>query len=112
MQIFIVTHSSTYDCRAEAAGEYFIHKGNTVQYIFSDFDHLRRARRGISGTAGKTDSGSAVYLPMRPYRKNLSARRLLSIRRFALVPDPGKFLCPGCVCAKETIRCEDCSGFD
>ena len=83
MQIFIVTHSSTYDCRAEAAGEYFIHKGNTVQYIFSDFDHLRRARRGISGTAGKTDSGSAVYLPMRPYRKNLSARRLLSIRRFA-----------------------------
>ena len=83
MQIFIVTHSSTYDCRAEAAGEYFIHKGNTVQYIFSDFDHLRRARRGISGTADKTDSGSAVYLPMRPYRKNLSARRLLSIRRFA-----------------------------
>ena len=83
MQIFIVTHSSTYDCRAEAAGEYFIKKGNTVQYIFSDFDHLRRARRGISGTVGKTDSGSAVYLPMRPYRKNLSARRLLSIRRFA-----------------------------
>ena len=90
MQIFIVTHSSTYDCRAEAAGEYFIHKGNTVKYIFSDFDHLRRARRGISGTAGKTDSGSAVYLPMRPYRKNLSARRLLSIRRFA--GDVNKYL--------------------
>lgn len=83
MQIFIVTHSSTYDCRAEAAGEYFIKKGNAVQYIFSDFDHLRRARRGISGTVGNTDSGSAVYLPMRPYQKNLSARRLLSIRRFA-----------------------------
>lgn len=83
MQIFIVTHSSTYDCRAEAAGEYFREKENQVQYIFSDFDHLRRTGRSASGTGKEADSGSVVYLPMRPYRKNLSARRLLSIRRFA-----------------------------
>lgn len=90
MQIFIVTHSSTYDCRAEAAGEYFREKENQVQYIFSDFDHLRRTGRSASGTGKEADSGSVVYLPMRPYRKNLSARRLLSIRRFA--GDVNKYL--------------------
>ena len=83
MQVFIVTHSSTYDSRAEAAGGWFCDQGDTVAYLFSDFDHLKRAKRPLSAAAKTDGRTEKYYLPMHPYQKNLSLGRISSIRKFA-----------------------------
>lgn len=83
MRIVVVTHSSTYESRAEAVGEFFEGKGFDVTWIFPDFDHLRKKTL-------KGDEEHHVYLHMMPYVSNLSVRRLLSIRNFSL--DVGKYL--------------------
>jgi len=77
MRAVVVTHSSTYESRAEAAGEFFQQKGCETTWICSDFDHLRKK-------TVKREKDHHVYLHMRPYASNLSVRRLLSIRDFSL----------------------------
>ena len=76
-KITVITHSSTYESRAEAAGEFFRSRGYEVTCIFSDFDHLRKKTR-------KREEPGHVYVHMTPYTVNLSPKRLFSIRRFAL----------------------------
>ncbi len=77
MRAVVVTHSSTYETRAEAAGDFFRNKGYEVTWIFSDFDHLRKKTL-------KREHPQHVYLHMNPYASNLSVRRILSIRDFSL----------------------------
>ncbi len=76
MKIVIITHSSTYEPRAEAVGSYFAEKGNEVIWICSDFDHHSLQ------TVSRREP-SHIFLHMVPYRKNLSIRRMASIRKFA-----------------------------
>jgi hypothetical protein len=76
MRVTVITHSSTYDGRAEAVGRFFQKRGDQVTWIFSDFDHLKKVTR-------KTEQPDHVYLHMIPYKKNLSAKRIFSIRKFA-----------------------------
>ena len=77
MRAFVITHSSTYETRAEAAGAWLKEQGCEVTWIFSDFDHreLKNVKRQ------KTDH---VFLHMVPYSGNLSPNRIRSIRKFAV----------------------------
>lgn len=77
MKAVVVTHSSTYESRAEAAGDFFSNKGYEVTWIFADFDHLRKKTL-------EREQPQHVYLHMKPYASNLSVRRILSIRDFSL----------------------------
>ena len=76
MRIAIVTHSSTYESRAEAVGNCFRKGGQRVTWIYSDYNHLTKQTR-------KRNAPDHVYLHMTPYTRNLSAKRLFSIRSFA-----------------------------
>lgn len=76
MRVAIVTHSSTFESRAEAVARFFEDRGDTVTRIFSDFDHHAKATVSRS-------LPDHVFLHLRPFRRNLSVRRMTSIRRFA-----------------------------
>ena len=76
MKIAIVTHSSTYENRAEAVGRFFENRGDEVTWFFSDFDHQKRMTL-------QREKRDHVYLHMAPYTRNLSLKRLSSIHRFA-----------------------------
>ena len=76
MKVYVITHSSTYEARAEAVGAWFAARGASVTWIFSDFDHHQ-----MKNVFRKREDH--VYLHMAPYRANLSPGRLRSIRAFA-----------------------------
>lgn len=76
MKAAIVTHSSTYEKRAEAIGRFFEKRGDEVTWIFADFDHQKK-------TTLQRETRDHVYLHMTPYYRNLSLRRLSSIQQFA-----------------------------
>ena len=76
MRAYVITHSSTYETRAEAAGNWLKEQGCEVTWIFADFDH--RELKNVDRQ--KPDH---VYLHMPPYSGNLSPNRIRSIRRFA-----------------------------
>ena len=83
MKAYVITHSSSYEARAEAVGKWLAAAGCDVTWVYSDFHHL-------SGETLVRREPGHVYLHMKPYRKNLSVRRLSSIRAFA--GDVEKFL--------------------
>ncbi|MGN0361344.1 MAG: hypothetical protein ACI4ET_00735 [Bilifractor sp.] len=83
MRAAIVTHSSTYEERAEAVALFFQKKGYTVIRVFSDFDHHRKC------TVERREKDH-VYIHMKPYKRNLSLARMQSIHQFAL--DAGRYL--------------------
>ena len=76
MNAYVITHSSTYESRAEAVGSWLAEQGMKVTWIYADFDHreLRNVYR---------QTPDHVYLHMTPYTSNLSPKRLQSIRQFA-----------------------------
>lgn len=76
MKVAIVTHSSTFEDRAEAVARFFEEKGHTAVRIFSDFDH--HGKRTV-----RREAKNHVYIHLRPYTRNLSLTRLRAIRRFA-----------------------------
>nr|WP_027871840.1 hypothetical protein [[Eubacterium] cellulosolvens] len=76
MRIAIVTHSSTYESRAEAVGNCFRKMGCRVTWIYSDYNHLTKQTR-------RKEKKDHIYMHMIPYTKNLSAKRLFSIHSFA-----------------------------
>ncbi len=76
MKAYVITHSSTYETRAEAVGNWMKEQGAEVTWIFADFDH--RELKNIDRR--KPDH---VYLHMAPYTGNLSPNRIRSIRGFA-----------------------------
>ena len=77
MRAYVITHSSTYETRAEAVGNWLKEQGADVTWVFADFDHreLKTVNRQ------KPDH---VYLHMAPYTANLSPNRIRSIRGFAV----------------------------
>ncbi|MCI5760458.1 MAG: hypothetical protein MR218_10470 [Eubacterium sp.] len=83
MKVAIVTHSSTFEDRAEAVAQFFEEKGHTAVRVFSDFDH--HGKRTV-----QREAENHVYIHLRPYTRNLSLTRLMAIRRFAL--DAGAYL--------------------
>lgn len=76
MKAYVITHSSTYESRAEAVGKWLKEQGAEVTWIFADFDHreLKNVERR---------EADHVYLHMAPYAGNLSPGRIRSIRGFA-----------------------------
>lgn len=76
MKTYVITHSSTYETRAESVGNWLKEQGAEVTWIFADFDH--RELKNVSRR--KPDH---VYLHMDPYAGNLSPNRMRSIRGFA-----------------------------
>ncbi|MBO5521307.1 MAG: hypothetical protein J5973_06510, partial [Eubacterium sp.] len=76
MKAYVITHSSTYESRAEAVGNWLKEQGAEVTWIFADFDHreLKNVERR---------EADHVYLHMAPYAGNLSPGRIRSIRGFA-----------------------------
>ncbi|MDO4623505.1 MAG: glycosyltransferase [Eubacteriales bacterium] len=76
MKAVVITHSSTFEGRADAVGHFLEKRGYEVIRVFSDFDHHRKK------TLSRKKPGY-VYLHMTPYSKNLSARRLFAIHSFA-----------------------------
>ena len=76
MKAYVVTHSSTYESRAEAVGSWLQEQGLDVTWIYSDFDH--RELQTMS-----RHEPDHVYLHMTPYAGNLSPRRIRSIQSFA-----------------------------
>ena len=76
MKAYVITHSSTYEGRAEAVGSWMKEKGADVTWIFADFDH--RTLKNVSRR-----EPDHVYLHMMPYSGNLSPGRIRSIREFA-----------------------------
>ncbi|MCC6094089.1 MAG: hypothetical protein LIV24_03565 [Eubacterium sp.] len=86
MRAAIVTHSSTFEERAEAVALFFQKKGYTVVRVFSDFDHHRKC------TVNREEKDH-VYIHMKPYTRNLSLGRMRSIHQFAR--DAGAYLASG-----------------
>ena len=76
MKAVVVTHSSTFEPRAEAVGKWLQAQGAEVTYVFSDFNHVKK----VSMNRREKDH---VYLHLKPYHKNLSVQRLLNIQAFA-----------------------------
>ena len=76
MKVAIVTHSSTFEDRAEAVARFFEEKGHTAVRVFSDFDH--HGKRTV-----QREAENHVYIHLRPYTRNLSLTRLRAIRQFA-----------------------------
>lgn len=83
MKVAIVTHSSTFEDRAEAVARFFEKKGHTAVRVFSDFDH--HGKRTV-----RREAENHVYIHLRPYTRNLSLTRLMAIRRFVF--DAGAYL--------------------
>ncbi len=83
MKAAVVTHSSTFEERAEAVALFFEKRGHTAVRVFSDFDH-----HGKKTVYRKAENH--VYIHLRPYTRNLSLTRLMAIRRFAA--DAGRYL--------------------
>ncbi|MDD6461708.1 MAG: glycosyltransferase [Bifidobacteriaceae bacterium] len=76
MKVAIITHSSTFEARAHAIGEFFQRRGDEVTWYFSDFDH--RTKKTVERSAP-----DHVYVHLAPFTRNLSIRRMRSIGRFA-----------------------------
>lgn len=76
MRVAIITHSSTFETRAEAVGRFFADRGDDVTYVFSDFDHHAKA------TVHRSEPHH-IYVHMRPFTRNLSVRRIASISAFS-----------------------------
>ncbi len=72
----LVSCTDHYRERMYLFAEYLQAKGYRLQYLAADFHHTNKARFTCA-VAG------AVQLPVRPYRKNLSASRILSHLDFA-----------------------------
>lgn len=76
MKVAVITNLSGDYERAEAVGHFFQKQGDEVTWIFSDFFHLTKERV----SKHKPDH---IYIPTRPYQKNLSLARLWSHHCFA-----------------------------
>lgn len=76
-KVVLITHSSTYDSRAIMVMNLLKRLDYDVLLVGSDFDHHTHQKRTAPLRSVVT------YLPMRPYKKNLSAKRLYSIYRFS-----------------------------
>ena len=76
MKAYVITHSSTYEERAEAVGCWMKEQGVDVTWVFADFDH-----RILKNVPRREQDH--VYLHMAPYSSNLSPGRIRSIREFA-----------------------------
>lgn len=72
----VITASSTYKSRAEAVSKYLQKRGWETRIILPDFDHQAKEKR-------KQVQEGVQYLPMHPYKKNLSAARLYALSAFA-----------------------------
>ncbi len=81
MRAAVITHSSTFNERAEAVARYLEHNGYTAVRVFADFDH--RTKQNFDPE--KTDCADEFhrYVHLKPYKSNLSVSRLFHIRRFA-----------------------------
>lgn len=75
MKAVVITHSSPYESRAEAVGEFLQRKGYAVEWIYASFDHQTKQTR-------HADIKYHTYLRMNPYQKNLSVKRIVSLKRF------------------------------
>lgn len=76
MKVAIITHSSTFEARAHAIGDYFRGRGDDVTWFFSDFDH--RTKKTVERSAP-----DHVYVHLDPFTRNLSIRRMRAINRFS-----------------------------
>ena len=75
-QVVIVNCFDTYGARVDLLVRYFQENNATTQVITSDYRHFLKCKN----TENKPDY---TYLPVKPYRRNLSIERLLSHRSFA-----------------------------
>lgn len=76
MKVAIITHSSTFEARAHAIGEFFLNRGDDVTWFFSDFDH--RTKKTV-----ERSQPHHVYVHLEPFHRNMSIRRMHSIMRFS-----------------------------
>ncbi len=76
MRVAIITHSSTFEARAHAIGEFFCRRGDNVTWFFSDFDH--RTKKTV-----ERSEPNHTYIHLEPFRRNMSIKRMLSILRFS-----------------------------
>ena len=83
MNAYVITHSTSFEDRAEAVGKWLQEQGARVTWVYSDFMHTQ-----VRTIPRKKEDH--VYLHMRPYRRNLSVRRMQSIYTF--VQDVERFL--------------------
>ena len=112
MKAYVITHSSTYETRAEAVGNWLKEQGADVTWVFADFDHreLKTVNRQ------KPDH---VYLHMAPYTAEPHPVDPRVCRRSGKIPgcpesrsavfyDPGQFLCCCSPQAEKADGCKDC----
>lgn len=76
MKVAIITHSSTFEARAHAIGDYFRRRGDDVTWFFSDLDH--RTKKTVERSAP-----DHVYVHLEPFKRNMSMKRMRAIRRFS-----------------------------
>lgn len=76
MNVVIVNCFDTYEERIELLHEYFVSKGHKVTVIQSDFRHFKKEYR-------TEEKENFLFVPTKPYYKNLSFSRLKSHYVFA-----------------------------
>lgn len=76
MNVVIVNCFDTYEDRVKLLKEYFANKGNNVKVYTADFRHFQKCKRD------KAPEGFYL-IKTKPYRKNLSASRIISHISFA-----------------------------
>lgn len=76
MNVMIISCFGYYEQRVRFVKEAFEQKGHHVEVVFSDFDHINKAKI-VDKRAGTT------YLKSRPYYKNISLSRIFSHFLFA-----------------------------
>ena len=69
MNVMIISCFGYYEQRVRFVKEAFEQKGHHVEVVFSDFDHINKAKI-VDKRAGTT------YLKSRPYYKNISLARI------------------------------------
>ncbi|MBP3304989.1 MAG: glycosyltransferase [Oscillospiraceae bacterium] len=73
---YLISCSDHYKHRLFAVDAYLRGRGYETTYLTSDFDHTTKK-------VFRCEVNGCIQLPSRPYRKNLSAARILSHRAFA-----------------------------
>ena len=73
---YLISCSDHFSHRLNVAHDHLRARGYRVQYITSDFDHVKKVRFTC-------DVPDCVQIPAKPYRKNLSVSRILSHYCFA-----------------------------
>ncbi len=76
MNVVIVNCFDTYEDRVNLLKEYFANKGNNVKVFTADFRHFQKCKRD------KAPEGYYL-IKTKPYKKNLSAARIISHMSFA-----------------------------